>query len=1165
MSEDLPSSARRPAAPRLAFYLAEQTDFWAGTLHHCRAVLVDGDVDPRALATACADLQRRHAALRRHFRDVDGEPLLVPGRGVPVELVTGAPRPPATARTAAAADAGRPFDLDERPAIRVGAYPVEGGGTLVALTVHAAVGGRSAASRLLGELGERYRLAAAGAPSPDDGHDRALGAAPEPGGGSRVPAEAPQVISWPTGRGRGRGDGRSITTAWSLDEDDTALVRGFADRAGVPLDAVLRCALRVQLFRETGERDILIGSPEHARTGEDEVAPEDVRLHRHALGAHTSAVDAVRAEHATRPARHPDALNALLVRGMRPERRTGVDVQVGFRFDTAEPPASWGGMAARAVDPPVAHSPYELELDVAVSGDRVVGAWRGAVGLFDEDTLERMGRSYSALLRGLARCPAGPVGELDVIHPADRARLARWEAPTPAVSGEDTVVELVDRWIRGTPGSPAVVMGDAVRTYRELDDAAGRIAAALRLPAETPVGVLVSRRVELPAILLGIARAGLAAVPMDPAHPTERLSYIVGDSGCARVITDGTLPADRVAALGVPELPLDDLLASAPAPAGRPPHADSLAYVLYTSGSTGRPKGVAVTHRGLANCLVATRELLDFKPGRSLFAVTTISFDIAMLETFLALSSGGRTILATTAQARDGARLQAALDRYRPDVMQATPMTWRILFETGWPGDPGLVVSCGGDVVSPELASRLVACTKEFWHTYGPTEASMYAVCERVPREPQASIVPVGRPLPGVWLRILDAAGRPVPPGVVGELHIGGVGVARGYVGMPGQTAERFVPDPAGGGGRLYRTGDLARWRADGRLELRGRNDRQVKIRGHRIEPDEIESVLNGHPEVAFAAIAVVGDDRESRTIVAFLQPRERDAGQELVGRVAAHARQVLPGYMVPSSYALMSAMPLTATGKVDRGALARIRPPRRDGAGSDPEAIWVDEAWRSVAGGGDAGVELGGDLRLAWKFRAHVRRELDVRLRLGDIVAGSTADGQAQRIRRERLAAGAPPQRWSGRADRSALVLLQGDTPWPAQAVADFGRWFKVVVLDVSDASPQDLLARLAGIDAPGGTVLAAWGGLAATAAGLAHEMRERVGVRQKVLAVEPPAPNGSHRPEHTPHWVASREPTLLREWRAAAEHADLVLLALDHDAPMDWPTLASVVAGMG
>jgi amino acid adenylation domain-containing protein len=1117
--------------------------------------------------------------LRWQFRDIDGEPLLVASDGWSVEIVAGGPRPLAAALTAAAADASRHFDLDEQPAIRVGVYPVEGGRTLVVLVIHAVVGGRSAASRLLEELGERYRSAVTGPPQPSggqrpivrDGLDRGIGNTLELDPATGDSTATSPAIAWPASRGRGRSHGRSITTAWSLDESNTALLRQFADRVGVPLATVLRCTLRILLFRETGEQDTLIGSPKPTRTGEVDVAPEDIQIIRHVLDAHASFVDAVRAEHtsATQPIERPDVITALLSRGLRPERRSEVDVQVGFRCTTAaEPPTTWAGMVTRDIDLPVTHSPYELEFDVAIGDGRVVGEWRGAVGLFDEHTLDRMGRTYSTLIYGLLHCPTRPIRELDVIHPTDRDRLATLGAPTAGVSGEDTLSELVDRWIRRTPDRPAVIMDDVVHTYLDLDDTASRVAAglrALRLPAESPIGILVARRVELPAILLGIARAGLAAVPMDPDHPAERLSYIVSDSGCGGVIIDGALPAERVAALGVSAVSLSDLLAAAPASTDRPPHPDSLAYVLYTSGSTGRPKGVAVTHRGLANCLIATQELLGFRPGQSLLAVTTISFDIAMLELFLALASGGRTILASSAQARNGAELQAVLERHRPDVMQATPMTWRILFATGWPGDPQLIVSCGGDVVSPELASRLVACTKEFWHTYGPTEASMYAVCEHLPREPQTSIVPVGRPLPGVWLRILDAAGQPVPPGVVGELHIGGVGVARGYIGSPGQTAERFVPDPTSEGGRLYRTGDLARWRADGLLELRGRNDRQVKIRGHRIEPDEIESVLSGHPDIAFAATVVAGHDRDSRNIVAFLQPRQPGGGQDLVSRVSAHARQVLPAYMVPSSYALINAMPLTATGKIDRAALARIKPPRRVDAENNQEIRWVHEAWQAVAGGGvnRRDDQPAGDLRLAWKFLTHVRRELGVQLRLEDVVASPTTADQAQRIRQVRLAHGAPPLRWSGRAHRPALVLLRGGTTWPAQAVAEFERWFSVAILDISDEHPQDVPARLATIDAPSGTVLAAYGELVTTAAEFAHDMRERIGFGPKVLAVEPPAPSGSLRPEHTPQWVVSRDQALLQTWRATVDDVDLVLLALDRDVAMDWSLLACVAAG--
>ncbi|PTA47763.1 amino acid adenylation domain-containing protein [Micromonospora sp. RP3T] len=1079
--------SERILVDRLALFQAEQTTFWAGGLQHSRAVLVAGEIDPATVAAACAGLRRRHAALRQRFDDAGGEPRLVPDDGGPPEVVAGATRPLATALAAAAADASRRFDLRARPGFRVGVYPVEDGRTLVVLTLHAAVGGRSAAARLLRELG---------------GQPAAPLAVPEDG---PTAIEPRQPITWPTSRGPGRSRGRSITAAWSLGESDTALLHRFAADVGVPVASVLRCALRVLLFRETGERDILIGSPRAGHPGEAVVTPEDIQILPYVLGPRIPCADAVRAEHAAaaHPIRHPDALDLLLSRASRPDRHAGAELQVGFRFDPDPGPATWAGREACDVDLPAAHSPYELEVEVAPRGGLIVGAWRGAVGLFDEQTLERMGRSYTTLIRDLVRGSAAPIGDLDVIHPDDRARLAAWEAPTPSVSGGHTVVDLVGEWIGRTPGEPAVILGDAVRTYRELDDAASRIAAGLRaleLPPASPVGILVARRVELPAILLGVARAGRAAVPMDPSHPVERLAHIVGDSGCGAVIGDGALPDDQVSALGAPVIPLSGLLAADPEPDGGRPHPESLAYVLYTSGSTGRPKGVGVTHRGLANCLVATRELLDFRPGRSLLAVTTISFDIAMLELYLALTSGGRTILATTAQARSGSQLQVVLARHRPDIMQATPMTWHILFATGWPGDPGLTVSCGGDVVSPELASRLTACTKEFWHTYGPTEASMYAVCERLPREPQTSVVPVGRPLPGVWLRIRDAANRPVPPGVIGELHIGGAGVARGYVGAPGPTAERFVPDPTGAGGRLYRTGDLARWRADGRLELRGRNDRQVKIRGHRIEPDEIESVLGRHPEIAYAAIVVTGHDSGSKRIVAFLQPRQPEPGPDLVTRVAAHARQALPRYMMPSSYALMSAMPLTSTGKVDRTALARIRPPQPNGAADDREVP----------------------------------------------------------PRREPLAAGVRPLRWTGREDRPALALLGGDTAWPAPAVAEFERWFRVAILDVSGCRARDVAARLATHEAPGAAVVLARGDLAAMAVEAAEDLREHIGVAPKVLAVEP---TGPATPEHRPHTIISRHPELLREWR----DTNLVLLALDPGAAMDWSLLASAVAGTG
>jgi amino acid adenylation domain-containing protein len=501
--------------------------------------------------------------------------------------------------------------------------------------------------------------------------------------------------------------------------------------------------------------------------------------------------------------------------------------------------------------------------------------------------------------------------------------------------------DLVDHWITRTPDAIAVRQEDDTRTYAELGALSTKVAAGLAglgCGPESAVALLLERTVDLPAALLGVSRAGCGYVPLDPAHPPERLAAIVADSGAAVVITSGP-PPDWLAGSAAKAVGLDEL-----AGVGDPDlrgsgasHPDQVAYVLFTSGSTGRPKGVAVTHGGLANCLTSTRRMLRPQPGDRLLAVSTVSFDIATKEIFLPLVSGGEVVLTRAGESRDGKVLASLIERWRPRFMQATPPVWELLFLSGWPGDPDLVVMVGGDVVSRRLGTLLTACNDQVWHTYGPTETTMYSVCTRLTPGPQPPVLPVGAGIDNTGVHVVDERLAAVPPGTVGELCISGPGLARGYAGRPALTAERFVPSPVQPGERWYRTGDLARVRPDGALELCGRNDRQIKIRGHRIEPGEVEHVLGGHPDVARSAVVPAGGGAGEPKLCAFIQPHEpRESPAEsrvLLAAVRSFAETRLPAAMTPSAFATLPALPLTPNGKVDRALLSRLTPPSATGA----------------------------------------------------------------------------------------------------------------------------------------------------------------------------------------------------------------------------------------
>ncbi len=433
-------------------------------------------------------------------------------------------------------------------------------------------------------------------------------------------------------------------------------------------------------------------------------------------------------------------------------------------------------------------------------------------------------------------------------------------------------------------------------------------------------------------------------------------------------------------------------------------------YVIYTSGSTGRPKGVMIPHRAVVNFLGSIRRSPGLTARDTLLAITTLSFDIAVLEIFLPLTVGARVVIADRATAADGSRLAAKLAASGATVLQATPAIWRLLLEAGWAGDPRLKALCGGEALPPGLAGRLRDRVASLWNLYGPTETTVWSAAHPVERG--ARRVPLGQPIANTRLYVLDAEGRPTAAGVAGELYIGGDGLARGYLNRPELTAERFVPDPFGGvpGGRLYRTGDLACYDADGALEFLGRIDHQVKVNGHRIELGEIEAALGEHPAVK-AAVAVAraeAEDGEKRLVAYFVPGRgPAPAADELRGFLQGK----LPAYMVPAVFVPLDALPLTPNGKVDRLALPAPGPRRPDlrqtyvAPRSEPERR-LQRLWEEVLGVRPAGVrddffESGGDSLRAVRLAALIEKELGVDLPLSALHQGATIELLAERLAR--------------------------------------------------------------------------------------------------------------------------------------------------------------------
>ncbi len=481
-----------------------------------------------------------------------------------------------------------------------------------------------------------------------------------------------------------------------------------------------------------------------------------------------------------------------------------------------------------------------------------------------------------------------------------------------------------------SPQRIAVESGGDRLTYAELVAQAGGLADHLCRAGIGPgdlVAVAVPRGVDMVSTLIGIQLSGAAYLPLDPEHPTERLNYILRDARARVLVTPhvAVLPGLRADL----RVHLDDV-AVRPGPArSRALRQDCAAYVIYTSGSTGRPKGVLVTHGAMANFVESMRKRLALPEDVILPAVTTVSFDIAGLELFLPLTTGGRVVVGQPADATDPHRLAALLARTGARVLQATPITWRLLLETGWSPPPGFTVLCGGERLPPELAERLLGDQVVLWDLYGPTETTVWSAMTRYERGAEPSFHPVDN----TTLHLLDDRLEPVAAGAKGELYIGGRGLAVGYLGRPALTAQRFVADPvaASGGVRLYRTGDVARRHPDGRIEILGRTDDQIKVRGFRIEPGEIENVLSGHPAVREAAVRALDDAAGEARLVAYLRPADPTDPPE-ARSLQRHLARSLPAYMVPVQFVVLDPLPRTHNGKLDRAALPAPPPmPRAD------------------------------------------------------------------------------------------------------------------------------------------------------------------------------------------------------------------------------------------
>ncbi|MFT7773023.1 amino acid adenylation domain-containing protein [Roseateles sp.] len=803
---------------------------------------------------------------------------------------------------------------------------------------------------------------------------------------------------------------RAAVHALRLPDALWADLSALAAGGGSTVFMVLLAGLQALLFRHTGQRDTRVGVPTANRRHPQLERTLGLFVNTQVMRARIDGrmplerlLAQVR-QAALEAREHEDLPFEQLVEALQPERSLSHAplFQVLFnhlREDLRGFDRLTGLRAGGATVQPEA---AQFELSVEVREQAGEGAQLRliyAAELFEPATMARFAGHYLRMLRAFVATPAAAVGDVALPERDEQRAVSGWTGGGPGLDRpEDTVHVWFERQVAATPAAPALRMGEQVLSYADLNARANRLAhhlIALGVRPETTVGIAMERSIEMVVGLLGILKAGGAYVPIDPDHPADRIAYMLADSRVGLLLTQRALRERLPAAKGCRIVELDTLaLAERPdQDPAVPMSGEQLVYVIYTSGSTGRPKGAANRHRALCNRLAWGQRHQPLDRSDTVLQKTPFSFDISFWEFFWPLTQGAQLAMAGPGDHRDPARLAALIDEHRVTTIHFVPSMLEAFMahEASRRCAAPRRIVCSGEALPAELQQRVLQAFPgtSLLNLYGPTEAAIevsYWDC----RDEGGRAVPIGRPIAGLSLHVLDGDLNPAPQGVAGELHLGGVGLARGYWHRAGLTAERFVADPAGGGERLYRTGDLVRWRADGQIEYLGRIDHQVKIRGFRIELGEVETALRDQPGIR-EAVVMAQPTAAGLRLVAYVTAQAGDAigaGGD-AGALKASLARVLPDYMVPSLIVWLETLPLNANGKLDRKALPA--PELGLGAGGGAfeaprghvaetiAAIWAGLLGLERVGQQDNFFDLGGHSLLL--IRAH--RLIEERLRI--------------------------------------------------------------------------------------------------------------------------------------------------------------------------------------
>jgi amino acid adenylation domain-containing protein len=1077
-------------------WFLDQLEPGSAAYHIPTVVRLSGDLDPAALQQALTVLSARHESLRTVFPQQSGQPIqkILPPGPVAVELVTVPPLPqPARdlwLRQWVRAEVQRPFDLQNGPLLRAALLELSATEHVLALTLHHIITDGWSQQLLLQELTELYQRCLSRQPIdlpalPIQYADYAVWQRQTLQGEvlerqlsywRQQLADLPP-LELPTDRPRPAlmsyaGAAVQVQLPAALSH----VLQRFSQQHSATPFMTLLAAWQTLLYRYSDQHDLAVGTPIAGR-----VRPEldnligcfvNTLVLRTKLSAATSFAELLARVRAIclEAYAHQDLPFELLVEALQPERDTSRAPLFQVLFALQNTPQARIDLPELQLEPLALESStakFDLTLTLAETPQGIEGALLYRSDLFDPDTIERMAAHFQTLLAAAITQPQRQIADLPLLTDAEYRRMVADQVESITDYRQDRCVHhLFEAQAERRPDAVALVFEATALSYRELNRRANQLAHALQARGagpDTPVAICVERSAEMIVGLLAILKAGAAYLPLDPAFPAGRLELMLQDAGARLVLTQralsGSLPA------GIARICLDDdWPAIARQPETNPGSAvtpEHLAYLIYTSGSTGRPKGVAIEHRSLHHYVDAILERLDLPEGASFATVSTIAADLGNTAIYAALCSGGTLHVIAQDRLTDPAALAEYCVQQPIDCLKIVPSHLAALLSAGSGATilPRRRLVLGGEASSWQLIEQVqrLAPGCAILNHYGPTESTVGVLSFSVEREqarPQTLTLPIGRPLGTTQCYILDPQMQPVPPGMAGELYIGGVQVARGYHGRPDLTAERFVPHPfaAQSGMRLYRTGDRARFRADGVIEYLGRIDQQVKLRGFRIELGEIAATLRQHPQVHDAFVTIVEGRAAEKQIVAYVvgtqrengEPRTenqapgeaprtkhqasemtadvplpaaaREGGEGGAGRVAElqnFLAAALPDYMLPGAFVFLDALPLTPNGKIDRRALPLPdleQATRRDSfvGPRTPNEELIAGIWRKLLGVPAISVHdnffaLGGHSLLATRLIAQLRETFQLPLPLRAVFEHPTIAGLDTAIRAAR------------------------------------------------------------------------------------------------------------------------------------------------------------------